>query len=327
MRKAYIVVALGIAVAIVIVGISRAKFLKSKPMDEMSGMPMIDAMSEQLARGDYLANHVALCLDCHTDRDFTYFSGPVVHGTEGKGGTPFGADMALRGTFFAKNITPAAISDWTDADLVKALTQGINKKGEVLFPVMPYLNYRHLTQEDLGAIIAFIRTLKPIQYEVPAREPVAPIEVLVPQSPPPLAAMPTVDRSNSVEYGKYLTTVASCSDCHTPMENGRPIAGMEFAGGYPFELPGGQVVISQNITPDVETGIGKWDRQTFITIFKAYSEAEVHRAPLAEGENNTIMPWSAYSGMTEEDLGAIYDYLRTLKPVSNKVERFIEREM
>ncbi|HEX9654957.1 MAG TPA: c-type cytochrome [bacterium] len=118
--------------------------------------------------------------------------------------------------------------------------------------------------------------------------------------------------------------VASCIECHTKWEKGAPVAGMEFAGGYEFHLPSGNMVVSQNITPDVETGIGSWDKQTFISVFKAYSIDAVRKHPLGKGEFNTIMPWSYFSGMTEEDLGAIYDYLRTIKPVKHSVPRFVK---
>ncbi len=116
-------------------------------------------------------------------------------------------------------------------------------------------------------------------------------------------------------YGEYLVTMASCNDCHTPMEKGRRIEGMAFAGGFKVEMPDGTFRISPNITSDEETGIGYWDRETFIERFTDLDENDWIVLP--DGVPNTPMPWTVYSQYSEEDLGAIYDYLRTVPAVSN----------
>jgi hypothetical protein len=102
---------------------------------------------------------------------------------------------------------------------------------------------------------------------------------------------------------------------------GTPLPGKEFAGGFEFPLPGGGVVRSANITPDADTGIGTWTEQQFIDKFKAFQGAPVRSLTPAEQRENTVMPWIGYAGMTEEDLGAIYTYLRTVKPVVNRVQK------
>lgn len=319
-NKLWLSLSATVVLVVLIMAVSRGKFLS---VDEK--VTQIQATPERLARGEYLASHVTICLDCHSKRDWSFHSGPVVPGTEGMGGEKFGPDFGLPGNFYPRNITPAGIGHWTDEDVIKALTQGINKDGEKLFPIMPYMFYRNLTQEDLYSIIAYIRSLKPIENTIPAREPFRPIDELIPFTPEPVQTFATYDKKKDpIGYGKYLTTIAVCSDCHTPMENGQFIEGKAFAGGYEFILPNGKKVISQNITPDPETGIGGWDKKTFITVFRAYSKEEVMQYPIGKNDNNTIMPWTMYAGMTDEDLGAIYDYLRTVKPVKNKVERFFE---
>jgi hypothetical protein len=103
--------------------------------------------------------------------------------------------------------------------------------------------------------------------------------------------------------------------------HGDAILGAPFAGGFRFPLPGGGFAVSQNITPDAETGIGKWTRQQFIALFKTRASDET-AFPVKPGERQTMMPWSSFGGMTESDLGSIYDYLRTLPPVKNRVETF-----
>jgi hypothetical protein len=130
------------------------------------------------------------------------------------------------------------------------------------------------------------------------------------------------DRSNPVEYGKYLVTIANCGDCHTQVVEGTPVAGMEFAGGQTTKTPLG-TIISANITPHKETGIGSWTKEQFIQRFKSMDPAKNIPVAVKPGEFNTLMPWTLFSGITEEDLGSIYDYLMTLKPVYNPVTKFI----
>jgi hypothetical protein len=96
---------------------------------------------------------------------------------------------------------------------------------------------------------------------------------------------------------------------------------MEFAGGQEFKFPDGSIVRSTNITPDAETGIGGWDKEFFIKRFKLYAPPDARKIPAEKGKN-TVMPWTMYAEMTEGDLGAIYTYLRTTKPIKNKVEKY-----
>jgi hypothetical protein len=133
---------------------------------------------------------------------------------------------------------------------------------------------------------------------------------------------PVPAKSDRVAYGEYMTNAASCAECHTPMDGqGTPLPGMDFAGGFEFPLPGGGVVRSANITPDADSGIGTWTEQQFIDKFKAFDGAPLRSLTAAEQRENTVMPWLGYAGMTTEDLGAIYAYLRTLKPIVNRVKK------
>jgi hypothetical protein len=138
----------------------------------------------------------------------------------------------------------------------------------------------------------------------------------VPEGPAPWDC----SKPGGAEYGKYLTTIAGCPECHTEQEKGRVI-GERFAGGWRFPLPHGSYVTSKNITPDPETGIGKWTKEQFVGLFQSRGKPE-GAFPVKPGERQTIMPWNMYGGMTAEDLGAIYDYLRTVPPVKNAVADF-----
>lgn len=285
-----------------------------------------DSVKKVLTRGEYLVNHVAACLDCHSKRDFTKFAGPVVPGTEGMGGEEFTHELfeAMPGTVYAKNITSdpeTGIGTWTDDEVLRAITQGISKKGDTLFPLMPYANFNHMAKSDLLSIIAYIRTLKPIKNKVPERHLMIPISVAYPAQ----ALQPSVDanvappESDPVKYGEYLVNFADCGTCHTPFVKGRPDFSRMLSGGNLFNLPGFKVNTA-NITPDSATGIGAWNEERFLNKFLPYREEKGYN--FNPGKENTIMPLTVYAGMTDSDLKAIYAYLHSIKPISNKVEKY-----
>lgn len=282
----------------------------------------VEATPELLARGSYLAHNVSICMDCHSARDWSRFSAPVVEDSLGKGGEPFGHAIGLPGEFYGANITPAAVGAWSDGELISAFTGGVTPAGKALFPIMPWPAFAQLCERDVHAITAFVRSLAPIDNVVPERSVDFPVNLIVRTMPTPAAPPKECPRpEDGVAYGRYLTTVASCADCHTQKAQGKDVPGMAFAGGNEFPLPTGGVVRSANITPDVETGIGGWTQEAFIARFRAHADPS-KAVPVAPGSFNTVMPWTMYGGMSEEDLGAIYDYLRTLAPVKNTMQRF-----
>ncbi len=149
-----------------------------------------------------------------------------------------------------------------------------------------------------------------------------PLNLIVRTMPGPNTYQPRPSPDDKVAYGKYMTRSALCSDCHTPIDDrGTPLPGMDFAGGMEF-VETGYRVRSANITPDADTGIGSWTEQQFIDKFKGFETPSDATLSESERRQNTVMPLTAYAGMTREDLGAIYAYLRTLKPVTNRVNRF-----
>ncbi len=305
---------------VALLGIGLIYFLSAFPKVGPATNMRVTATPELIARGKYLANHVNVCIDCHSTRDFNYYSGPIVPGTEGQGGAEF---VETIGTLRAPNITPSALGNWTDGEIARAITSGVNKNGEALFPMMPYPIYNHLAQEDLEALVAYLRTLPPIKNEVPRSQINFPLNLIMRTIPQPYNPQPRPLTSDTMAYGKYLSTVAGCNFCHTKTDDrGQPLPGMDFAGGMEFKDPKLGTMRSVNITPDEDTGIGAWDRAYFIGRFKEYADSTSSRLRVEKGEANTIMPWTMYSGMTEEDLSAIYSYLRTVKPVRNEVERF-----
>ncbi len=298
-------------------------FILTFPKAEKVPDIKVEAATARLARGEYLVNHVVGCVDCHSERDWTKYAGPVVPGTRGKGGEIFDETTAgVPGVLYAKDITPSGIGNWTDGELIRAITTGVSKDGTALFPLMPYQSFNSLTEEDLYSIVAYIRSFKPIQNSIPERHLDFPMGLIV-KSIPLSSYTPStpVDTSDQIAYGKYLVTIAVCSGCHTPLDKGQPRKGMDYAGGMEFGLPAG-IVRSANITPDNQTGIGRWSKEQFVAFFKSFSPDSTHNIPVGPKEYNTVMPMTQLAGMTRGDLGAIYVYLRTIPPVNNQVVRF-----
>lgn len=281
----------------------------------------VEATPERIARGEYLANNVTVCIDCHSTRDWSRFSGPIVPGSFGKGGELFDQKFGFPGAFYSRNITPEGISRYTDGELFRLITTGVNKEGKAMFPVMPYLNYGRMDEEDIKSIIAYIRTLKPIHNEVPASSPDFPMSIIINTIPQKAALAKMPPKTDVVNYGKYLANAASCKDCHTPFEKGKFLEGTEFGGGREFPFPDGAVVRSSNISPDA-TGLGSWTEEMFLDRFKTNSDSAMMSHTIKPGEYNTIMPWTMYARMTQEDLKAIFAFLKTVKPQKNTVTKF-----
>lgn len=281
----------------------------------------IEATPERLARGQYLNDHVVGCTTCHSERDWSRFSGPVVPGTIGKGGQVF--NLGPAGMLYSKNITPAAIGSWSDTELLRAVTGGVSKDGTPLFPLMPYPHFGAMAEDDVHAALAYVRSLKAIEVPIiPARTLSFPLNLVVRTLPRPAAPQPRPPVTDKLAYGRYLLRSALCADCHTPIDDrGTPLPGMDFAGGMEF-VETGYRARSANITPDADTGIGSWTEQQFIDRFKGFEGTTPAVLSDAEKRQNTVMPWTAYAGMTREDLGAIYTALRTYKPVVSRINRF-----
>lgn len=282
----------------------------------------IDKTNERLERGKYLANSVSVCMDCHSTRDWNAFSGPLLPGTLGKGGEVFNQKFGFPGEYYARNITPSGIGDWTDGEILRAIGSGVNKKGSPLFPIMPHPNYGKMDKEDLYSIIVYLTTLKPIENKIPESKSDFPMNFIINTIPQKAVYSQKPSENEPVKYGEYLFNAASCNECHTKQEKGTKIAGMELAGGFDFMMPTGGVTRSSNITPDPTTGIGKWTEQMFVNRFKYYADSTYVPYKINKDEFNTVMPWTMYGTMKKSDLKAIYAYLKTVKPIKNEVIKF-----
>jgi hypothetical protein len=242
-------------------------------------------------------------------------------GTFGKGGDKFPREFGFPGNFYARNITPYGIKNWTDGEIFRTVTTGVTKDGEPLFPIMPYHYYGSADTSDIYDIIAYIRSLAPIENVPPKSEPDFPFSLIERTIPHPASPKKRPSPDDSIAYGGYLVNMAGCIECHTQVDDKMHLLpGHEFGGGREFPLPG-VVLHSANITPDM-TGIGSWTREQFIARFKKYLQPGGVATGLTEKDPNTIMPWTMYAGMTESDLSSIYQYLRTVKPFENQVKHF-----
>ncbi len=312
--------AAGLAVIVLLgLGLVRFTYPNVSPAEELS----IEYTPDRIERGAYLANHVTVCMDCHSSRDFSLFSGPPTPGTIGKGGDKFDHGMGFPGTFFAKNITPHGISGYSDGELYRVITTGVTQDGSPLFPVMPYSFYGKMDPEDIYDIIAYVRSLPAVASEIPESQADFPVNLILRTIP--VDATPTAKPSptDQVAYGAYLINAASCVECHTPIDpQGTIVREKSYSGGRNFPFPDGSMVTSSNLTQDASTGIGSWTEEMFVARFKQYDTPGNQASKVAPGDFNTIMPWVMYAGMKEEDLKAIYAYLKTVEAIPNAVTKF-----
>lgn len=267
---------------------------------------------QRMDRGRYLANGLTGCIDCHAKRDWSIHGGPVIAGTEGEG-APFPA-TGLPGRIIAPNITSdpeTGAGAWTDDQLARAIREGIGHDGRALFPIMPYEAFRHMSDEDLASIVVYIRSLTPVRNPLPPTEIIFPVKYLIRNAPQPVTEpVSSPDPANRVKWGEYLVSVGACQECHTTQDRGQALPGMQFAGGGTLEGPWGKVAAA-NITPD-PSGINYYDEALFLqTIRTGYVKAR---------KLSSIMPFGVYKNLTDDDLKAMFAYLRTIKPVKHLVD-------
>ncbi|HVY74036.1 MAG TPA: cytochrome c [Puia sp.] len=258
-----------------------------------------------IARGKHLVFGAAHCINCHSvpNADSLINLGQPVPLT---GGVLF--DLPL-GKIYSKNITPdssTGIGRFTDGEIARALRYGVHPDGTAVYDFMPFHN---MSDEDLGAIISYLRAQPGVHHEVPKNilnaagkavqafmvKPVGPGEP-VPK---------TVTADTTGDYGRYLAlSVAECNGCHTQRNLAGAYTGAPFGGGS--EVDG---FITPNLTPDSSGRIFNWNKEKFISRFRS--------GKLIPG---SPMPWYSFGRMTDEELTAIYHYLKTLKPVKTVVK-------
>ncbi|HLA53623.1 MAG TPA: hypothetical protein VK618_09975, partial [Flavitalea sp.] len=154
-----------VILVIVILGFAAVLYV-TKALPDTGPPPdiSIERTPERIERGRYLANHVTICMDCHSTRDWAKYAGPIApNGGFGAGGEEFNPTMGFPGTFYAPNITPYSLGKWTDGEILRAVTTGVSKDGRALFPLMGYHRFGKMDKEDIYSIIAYLRTLGPVE--------------------------------------------------------------------------------------------------------------------------------------------------------------------
>jgi mono/diheme cytochrome c family protein len=272
----------------------------------------VDAWSQEsgsdlVERGRYIFSLAGGCA-CHT----------VPKGTPNVGAREFPIPTAK---IYSTNLTAdknTGLGDWSDQQIRDAMTKGIRANGEKLLPVMPYEAYSGMSEEDIKALIAYLRTLKAVRKETPALKTRAPFyraggtfvwfQFFSRFSNPPVKAP-----QGGVERGRYLVEhVALCIDCHTPRNfMGVPDRSLYLAGAKKGPL--GKEI--PNITPDKETGIGDWSRNNIAELLLTGTKPDLDKV---EGLMAEVVE-AGYKNMKREDALAIADYLKSIPPVTNKM--------
>lgn len=262
--------------------------------------PAIAQDTKLVERGAYLVNSIVACGNCHVQRDQQGRPLPAL----GLSGGELFDEEPFRA--YARNITPdveTGIGKWTEAQLVRAIREGIRPDGSLIGPPMPFEFYRGMSDDDVRAIAAYLRAQPPVKHVVPKSE----YRMKLPPAygPPIQSPILAPPRSNLVQYGAYLAgPLGHCMDCHTPWTETGVDRTRLGSGGNPFKGPWG-VSVSRNLTP---TGLKDW------------SDSEIARA-IREGKSRDgsalkpPMAFNWYRNISDEDMKALIAYLRSLKPL------------
>ncbi|HYS56348.1 MAG TPA: c-type cytochrome [Thermoanaerobaculia bacterium] len=259
-----------------------------------------------VARGEYIVRNVAVCGGCHAADPMHDVDGPL------SGGKEF-HDWRI-GTTRASNLTPdpeTGLGTWSDAEIVRAIRNGQRKDGGLLAPVMPYEWFHEMSDDDALAVARYLKSLSPVRHAVTQSPSIAfKLGKLLFLRPKAAISVATPSRGTTA-YGGYLAQHAGlCADCHTPRTGLRsePDKSRLFAGmaNPPKDLPKKPT----NLTPEPETGIGRWSETDFLQTIRT--------GKLRNGDElNPFMPWRQIRRMSDDDLRAIYVYLRSLPPIRN----------
>jgi mono/diheme cytochrome c family protein len=269
-----------------------------------------ESTPQRLERGKYLTTG---CVYCHSPHDWNAPGTPIQSGMEFSGELePY---TELPGRIVAPNLTPdkeTGAGTWTDDMIARSIREGIGHDGRALFPLMPYPNFRELSDEDVASIVVYLRSVPAVHHELPKTEIIFPVKYLIRNVPEPLTSpVPSIDpKAEPQKYAALTTKICGCGDCHTAQERGEDVKGMAYAGGAPFTGPWGRVA-SANITPD-DTGIKGFSAEAFTQAVRNGVVNGQHLSP--------AMPSMVYSSLNDQDINAIYSYVHNVAPVHHIVD-------
>jgi mono/diheme cytochrome c family protein len=279
------------------------------PVPSLPQVASTDA-SALVARGESIVRNAAVCGHCH-------------------GADPKNADSALSGgrefhdwrvgTARASNLTPdveTGLGAWSDAEIVRALRNGVRKDGRLLAPVMPYEWLHEMSDEDALAVARYLKSLPPVHNEVKQDfNFIFKVGKAFFLRAKPAMSVTAPPRGATAEYGRYFSQHAAlCADCHTPRGGIRSMPDRKRLFAGMAKPPKGFPANPSNLTPDNATGIGKWSEEEFIQTIRT--------GKTPEGETlHPFMPWRENARLSEDELRAIYRFLRTLPPIHNEIPR------
>ena len=304
-------VLLGLVVVLLVAGAATVQMRYDRTFDVADVNATASSDAAVIARGAYLAYGPAHCAYCHNsiDKHARLDAGEQVPLS---GGLEFSIGIAK---ITSPNLTPdpeTGIGNVSDAKLARMLRHNVRSSGVA---AIPFMEFQNLSEEDVTALISFMRSQPPVKNQIPPREfsmlgktimsflikPSGP-DGTPPKTSPP--AQPTVER------GAYLvTSVAACAGCHTQrsQKDGSYLA-PKLSGGNPMQGEDGKSYTPPNITPDPKTGhIYNWTEDQFVQRFRA--------GPLNGAGSH--MPWRAFARMSDDDLRAIFRYLKTVPPTEH----------
>lgn len=303
--RAFLIFAAALALGVSSCRVSKAP---GEPQPPFAIRPLSNIKFEptraRIERGRYLTEGVLQCFVCQTDRDWSKPGAPPISEMKGAGHI-WGSDNP---GVVAPNITPdneTGAGNWTDDTLGRAIREGISHDGRVLDDQMFYASYRFLSDEDLAAVIVYLRSLKPIHNPLPQTK-------LEKYPDPPAPLMQPVlepDQSTPVARGRYLVRVGTCLGCHTAFF--APLSPGYFGGGDLIER-GKERAFSANLTSDASGILSYYDESVFV---KTLRTGHVKARKLS-----AVMPWIAVGNMTDDDLRSIFAYLKTRRPVQHVVD-------
>jgi mono/diheme cytochrome c family protein len=259
---------------------------------------------ERVARGRYLTQGLLGCESCHSPKEWSKHGAPNVAGMELAGQVLPLPDFP--GSMTAPNLTPDGDTGggaWTDDQFARAIREGIGHDERTIFPMMPYSEYKQLSDEDLASVVVYLRSIPAVRNPLPPTRVNFPVNYLVRGAPEPVTEpVHGPSATDRMATGKYLAGMG-CG-CHRPTDK------LDFAGGERLKGPWGDAT-SANVTPD-PSGIGYYDEAKFITVLRT--------GYVGARKLNSIMPFSAFQNLNDDDLKAIFAYLRTVKPVKHRVD-------
>jgi mono/diheme cytochrome c family protein len=250
-----------------------------------------------IARGKHFVFGLAHCVSCHStaNADSLIDAGKEVPLS---GGFAFVLQV---GTIYSKNITPdkeTGIGNLTDGEIARVLRYGVHANGDPVYDFMPFHN---MSDEDLTAVISYLRSLQPVKNKVPENKlnvlgNIVKAYMINPVGPTGEVPV-SVKADTSAAYGKYLVlSVGECAGCHTKRDLSGAYQGALLAGGGPMNG-----LLPPNLTNDSAGRIFTWTQQQFINRFR--------KGKLIE---TSEMPWTNFKRMDDDELKAIYKYLKTV---------------